>query len=180
MTQVAEERPVLEHLSVDSRSNLILMRWLGFLLQRVPAEELPQLLDYYRRIGWISKDVKDKLVQIAEGIRTDKASGQPLGSMEEYELAMELAEHTLLIDKEQKTAKKGTAKEPARRPPAEWPAADRRAQAGRGWQLTIEDHLRSWVFITELKGEEIDKNLWEQVDRRTREIQDDLRKYYEL
>ncbi len=40
--------------------------WLKFLLERVGHNNLPWLLEYYESIGWISIDVADRLLAIAE------------------------------------------------------------------------------------------------------------------
>jgi len=179
MVEVADERPMLNYLSMDSRSNLLVLRWLAFLLERVPQKELPQLFDYYRRIGWIGKDVRDKLAQISEGVKPDQEGLPPSGELEEYELALELAEHSLLLERGQgKGMKKPSGRPPRRQVLGE--GQEPRAQAASGWQLTVDDHLRSWMFITELTGEVVDRNLWEEVDRHARRIHEDLRRYYEV
>jgi archaellum component FlaD/FlaE len=40
--------------------------WLKFMLERVGNNNLPRLLDYYESIGWISADVADSLLKLAE------------------------------------------------------------------------------------------------------------------
>jgi len=61
---------LLENLGEDLRSQVLATRWLGFLLQYVDHENLKKLLDYYHRIGWISSEVKEKLINLAEGIKS--------------------------------------------------------------------------------------------------------------
>lgn len=44
----------------------ILNQWLMFMLERVGNNNLPYLLDHYEDIGWISMNVSDKLIELAE------------------------------------------------------------------------------------------------------------------
>jgi len=44
----------------------ILEQWLRFMLERVGHNNLPLLLDHYEDIGWISSNVSDKLIELAE------------------------------------------------------------------------------------------------------------------
>ncbi len=43
-----------------------LSQWLMFMLERVGHNNLPRLLDHYENLGWISMEVSDKLVELAE------------------------------------------------------------------------------------------------------------------
>jgi len=44
----------------------ILNQWLIFMLERVGHNNLPILLDHYEELGWISMNVSDKLIELAE------------------------------------------------------------------------------------------------------------------
>ncbi len=44
----------------------ILNQWLMFMLERVGHNNLPILLDHYEELGWISMNVSDKLIELAE------------------------------------------------------------------------------------------------------------------
>ncbi len=44
----------------------ILNQWLMFMLERIGHNNLPHLLDHYEDLGWISMNVSDKLIELAE------------------------------------------------------------------------------------------------------------------
>jgi len=53
----------------------IVLDWVNFMLSKVGEEELPVLLDYYRSIGWISREVAEMLLRYARGIRVESYRG---------------------------------------------------------------------------------------------------------
>ncbi len=59
---------LLKRVSEDLKSHILAERWLGYLLQYVNHKELEKLMNYYQEIGWISRDVKENLIRMAEGI----------------------------------------------------------------------------------------------------------------
>jgi archaellum component FlaD/FlaE len=61
---------LLKDLGDDPRKHILAMRWLGYMLQYVDHQGLSKVLDYYQRIGWISKDAKEELRAIAEGLKS--------------------------------------------------------------------------------------------------------------
>jgi hypothetical protein len=52
-------------ISEDTKEK-ILSQWLMFMLERVGHNNLPHLLDHYEDLGWISMNVSEKLIGIAE------------------------------------------------------------------------------------------------------------------
>ncbi|NPA74514.1 MAG: flagella protein [Euryarchaeota archaeon] len=59
---------LLETLPDSVEAYAMVHRWLGYLLQYMDHEELAKLLTYYEKIGWLSKNVREKLTDIAQGI----------------------------------------------------------------------------------------------------------------
>ncbi len=51
---------------LDDTTGSTQQQWLKFMLERVGHNNLPQLLEYYESIGWISIDVTDRLLSLAE------------------------------------------------------------------------------------------------------------------
>ncbi len=49
-------------------SNAILLKWVEFLLETVGHQNLPEVLDYYVDIGWISEKVTMKLLAYSSGM----------------------------------------------------------------------------------------------------------------
>ena len=50
---------------LDDTTKNLQQNWLKFMLERVGHNNLPQLLEYYENIGWISIDVADSLQALA-------------------------------------------------------------------------------------------------------------------
>ena len=67
-----EERPtetaVLSRIPDSYTSNAFAMNLLEFLISRVGRKNLPDLLEYYESIGWISRDVREQLFEMASGV----------------------------------------------------------------------------------------------------------------
>lgn len=52
----------------DSRQAFVVLAWFEYLLRRIPARELPYLIDSYRRIGWIDDDLHAWFIKMAQGV----------------------------------------------------------------------------------------------------------------
>jgi flagellar protein FlaD len=61
----------LETIPSDPTSIIVVMKWLTFMVQRIGKESLPDVLDYYVDISWISDDVRLDLINYAKGITDD-------------------------------------------------------------------------------------------------------------
>lgn len=147
---------VLESIEADFRTNLVIMRWLRFLMEKMDRKALPQLFSYYQRIGWISKKVEEYLVQVSEGTSLPR-----FGEEETYVEDEDVDNHTLLL-----------SKQPVKEAPEQ--------AVGLDWLLSPEDHIKSWMFITELKGDEIDKNVWNELEQRMDTFEFDIESYYRV
>jgi archaellum component FlaD/FlaE len=139
-----ERRPVLESIEIDSRTNLLVMRWIRFLMDRVGPDSLPALFGYYREIGWIGEEVEEYLGIVSEGTRPSEV--EPGSERLIYEA---VGEDNILVSGKQ--TKQRSKKQ--RKPEGEW-------------KLTAEDHLTSWWFVLEISGVLIDKNLWHELGQR--------------
>jgi len=56
----------------DPESVIVLMKWLQFLVDRCGRSHLPEILDYYVDVGWISEDAKIVLLDYSNGIKEEK------------------------------------------------------------------------------------------------------------
>ena len=63
-----EQRILLPDVPEDAISNAVLLKWVEFLLETVGHQNLPEILDYYVDIGWISEKVTMKLLAYASGM----------------------------------------------------------------------------------------------------------------
>ena len=52
----------------DSRQAFVVLAWFEYLLRRIPARELPYLIDQYRKIGWIDDSLHAWFIKMAEGV----------------------------------------------------------------------------------------------------------------
>ncbi|MDH3365485.1 MAG: hypothetical protein OEM29_05735 [Thermoplasmata archaeon] len=150
-----ERPPVLERLEVDSRTNLVTMRWIRFLMERTSPEALPELFQYYYRIGWISEEVEEYLVTVAEGFKEPEPEGE-IGMLYEP-----IEDQNLLVTK----------------PAAKKKPRKRKDESDDEWRLTPEDHLKSWMFVLEIAGVETDKNLWYELRQKIDFLEDGLDDY---
>jgi archaellum component FlaD/FlaE len=62
------EAAVLSRIPDSYTSNAFAMNLLEFLISRVGRKNLPDLLEYYESIGWISGDVREQLFEMASGV----------------------------------------------------------------------------------------------------------------
>ena len=81
----------LEVISVDSRTNIITMRWLSFLMDKIDPEAMPELFVFYKRIGWMGTQAAAYMSALAEGAKPE-APSEEQALMEE-----DVEDHNLLI-----------------------------------------------------------------------------------
>lgn len=63
-----EPTPLLSTIPKDVVSLRLCLEWVEFLMEMVGRNNLPELLDYYVELGWISEEVEHELLSIARGI----------------------------------------------------------------------------------------------------------------
>ncbi|UCE81043.1 MAG: hypothetical protein JSV94_00995 [Methanobacteriota archaeon] len=157
--EFVEQPPsVLERIVVDSRTNLVTMRWIGFLIDKAGLEALPELFRYYCSIGWISEEVEIHLSTVADGLKAPIHEDEPELVYEEIE------DRNILV------TKTGVKKKPKK---GEVDSAD-------DWRLTPEDHLKSWLFILEIAGIGTDKNLWYELRQKMDFLERGLDEYCQI
>jgi archaellum component FlaD/FlaE len=144
----------MESMDIDSRTTMVVMRWVRFLLDRVDHEDIPELLRYYNRIGWIGEGLAEELTEIADGTKVQEG-------------ARSMSRPGAGVDAT--GSKKGLKGQVREGPGSE-----------TSWRMTSEDHLRSWIFISELGGSEVDKNLWAGLSQRLESFEQDLEEYYRV
>ncbi|MEM3396591.1 MAG: FlaD/FlaE family flagellar protein [Thermoplasmata archaeon] len=123
--------PLLQSIGTDYRSSLLAMRWIEYLLDRVDLNELPQVLDYYRKINWISNEVKADILWKIKGIKIEKKPSKP--------------------------------------------------ETKDGWRLSINDHLKTLMFIEMLRGTQLDKQNLEELEKEMEKLKkSNLEDFYGL
>lgn len=73
---------------IEDPKEKILEQWLRFMLERVGNNYLPLLLDHYEEIGWISPNVSDKLIELAESQKQRYVGPSWTLSAEEHRVSM--------------------------------------------------------------------------------------------
>ena len=150
--------PVLERLTIDSRTNMATMRWIGFLIEQTSLEALPELFRYYCSIGWISEEVEVHLSMIAEGLKAPEPEEEPELIYEEVQ------DQNILVTKP--VSKKRTKK--------------RKDDSDDDWKMTPEDHIKSWLFVLEIAGIETDRNQWYELRRKIDILESGLDEYVRI
>lgn len=65
----------LRNVPNDPENVIVLMKWLQFLIDRCGRSYLPEILEYYVDIGWISDEAKIRLIDYSNGITEEKKEG---------------------------------------------------------------------------------------------------------
>jgi len=73
---------------IEHNEEKTLGQWLMFMLERVGHNNLSRLLDHYENLGWISMDVSDKLVELAETQKQRYVGPSWTLSAEEHRISM--------------------------------------------------------------------------------------------
>jgi len=61
----------LHEISNDPETIIVFMRWLQYLIDKIGQEQLPEVLDYYVNIDWITEDFRLEMIKYAKGIRNE-------------------------------------------------------------------------------------------------------------
>lgn len=65
--KVVKSGPYLTHLKKDFVSDIIALKWMDYLVNTFGIKRMAEILDFYSDIGWISKNVKDLLINYSRG-----------------------------------------------------------------------------------------------------------------
>jgi len=71
---VTEGGPRLRKITPNLVNDIVVMRWIEFMIERVGRENLPRLLEYYVDINWISEEVMNTILNYARGFSSQKES----------------------------------------------------------------------------------------------------------
>jgi flagellar protein FlaD len=147
----------LTQIGSDSICLIALMRWIEFMLGRVKREQIPSLLGFYVRIGWISDGIKQHVMDVIRGIRF--GPGAPVGGATGRTYGAYEAPKDKEGDVVMAYSKEAVTEVAA--PEAKKPAVP----PGDDWKLAPEDHLKTLIFIEKIRGTEVDKNKLEELER---------------
>ena len=68
-TSAQQDGVRLKRLPDDVLSIMIAMKWVEFLIEKVGITNLPEVLEFYCDLGWISEEVLTKLIKYAKGTK---------------------------------------------------------------------------------------------------------------
>ncbi len=151
--------------------HIALIRWIEFLLDKVPRKEIPNLLSFYVKIGWISTGIKSEVTDIIRGMAGEEVEERP-------KTAKKKAKGGKGKDKDGDvvmTYDKEDLHELARS----------RVSAGTqakydSWRMSPEDHLKSLVLIERNRGTDLDKDALEDLERDVMNLKEGLEDFFAL
>ena len=169
--------PILTKIPTDYLSNVTLLRWLEFLLEKLPRRRILLLLEYYVNIRWISSNVKYRVVSFLRGEMGGISPPPPPPYPDRYRRDEPSTERSTPrppanFDMPELKPITGESLQPWNiQPPP--PYGDNGVKGYRPhlqshhggnprtngqWRLTAEDHLKSLLFINMIAGNRIDKD----------------------
>ncbi len=151
--------------------HIALIRWIEFILDKVPRKEIPNLLSFYVKIGWISTGIKSEVVDIIRGMAGEEADERPKQAG--------------------KKAKGGKAKDKDGDVVMTYDKEDlhelarSRVKSGTQakydtWKMSPEDHLKSLILIERIRGTELDKDALEDLERDVMNLKEGLEDFFAL
>jgi archaellum component FlaD/FlaE len=174
--------PRLVKIGADASCHLALMEWIRFLLERVNRAEIPSVLSFYQRIGWISGEIKADMLEIIRGIGA--VAGEPAapsalaqGGPSAASAKDASGDIVIAYGKEQARELKG---------PAKGQAAPKGAPSGKGelaasWRLTPDDHIGSLMYIEWIRsGGDLDRDKLEEIRREVSRLRSGLDGFFSL
>lgn len=173
--------PRLARIGADASCHLALMEWIRYLLERVNRVEIPSVLSFYQRIGWIGLEIKADMLEIIRGIgavagEPPAAAGQPAATT--APAARDAAgDIVIAYGKEQARELKGPAKGPAAASMAKAAPAGPAAT----WRLTTDDHIASLMYIEWIRsGGDLDRDKLEEIRREVSRLRSGLDGFFSL
>lgn len=175
--------PRLAKIGADASCHLALMEWIRFLLERVNRSEIPSVLSFYQRIGWISGEIKADVQEIIRGIGAvagEPAAGPLQGvSAGPAAAAAKDASGDIVIayGKEQARDLKG----PSKGASAAKGGASARGEPSPSWRLTPDDHIGSLMYIEWIRsGGDLDRDKLEEIRREVSRLRSGLDGFFSL
>ncbi len=153
--------------------HIALLRWIEFMLDKMPRKEIPNLLSFYVKIGWISKGIKSDIADIIRGMAGEEAEERPQKARK-------------------KKAKGGKGKDKDgdvvmtydKEDLHELARSDVRRRGGEvkydSWKMSPEDHLKSLILIERIRGADLDKDALEELERDVMNLREGLEDFFAL
>jgi archaellum component FlaD/FlaE len=152
--------------------HIAMLRWIEFMMDKVPRKEIPNLLAFYVKIGWISTGIKGEVSDMIRGVAGGDVDAKPT--------------------KEKKKAKGGKGKDKDgdvvmtydKEDLHELARSDVRRAGGEvkydSWRMSPEDHLKSLILIERIRGADLDKDALEELERDVMNLREGLEDFFAL
>lgn len=152
--------------------HIAMLRWIEFMMDKVPRKEIPNLLAFYVKIGWISTGIKGEVSDMIRGVAGGDVDAKPT--------------------KEKKKAKGGKGKDKDgdvvmtydKEDLHELARSDVRRAGGEvkydSWKMSPEDHLKSLILIERIRGADLDKDALEELERDVMNLREGLEDFFAL
>ena len=162
--------PRLTQIGADSTCLIALVRWIEFMQTRVRPDQIPALLSFYVRIGWVSPGIKTHVLDVMRGIRGGAGGKGGMGGMDAGKARMEVPK-----DKEGDVVM-AYGKEEVH----DYKPAEAKRPLAEDWKLHVDDHLKTLVFIERIRGTEVDKERLEELEREIHSMRSGLEGFFGL
>ncbi len=152
--------------------HIAMLRWIEFMLDKVPRKEIRNLLAFYVKIGWISTGIKSEVTDMIRGVAGEEVEAK--------------------AKKTKKKAKGGKGKDKDGDVVMTYDKEDlhdlarsdvRRAGGGvsyDSWKMSPEDHLKSLILIERIRGADLDKDALEELERDVMNLREGLEDFFAL
>jgi flagellar protein FlaD len=154
--------------------HIAMLRWIEFMLDKVPRKEITNLLSFYVKIGWVSTGIKQEVIDVIKGVAGDGLGEAPKKG------------------KKKKKAKGGKGKDKDGDVVMTYDKEDLHelartdVRSGRSeakydsWKMSAEDHLKSLILIERIRGAELDKDELEDLERDVMRLKEGLEDFFAL
>ncbi|NOQ54870.1 MAG: hypothetical protein GQ558_09745 [Thermoplasmata archaeon] len=152
--------------------HIAMLRWIEFMMEKVPRKEMTNLLAFYVKIGWISTGIKSEVTNMMRGVAGEEVEAKP--------------------KKAKKKAKGGKGKDKDgdvvmtydKEDLHELARSDVRRAGGAvkydSWKMSPEDHLKSLILIERIRGADLDKEALEELERDVMNLKEGLEDFFAL
>ncbi|MCK4969902.1 MAG: hypothetical protein KAS77_05225, partial [Thermoplasmata archaeon] len=152
--------------------HIAMLRWIEFMLDKVPRKEMTNLLAFYVKIGWISSGIKSEVTDMMRGVAGEEVEAKPKKAKKKVKGGKgkdKDGDVVMTYDKED-------LHELAR--------SDVRRAGGAvkydSWKMSPEDHLKSLILIERIRGADLDKDALEELERDVMNLKEGLEDFFAL
>jgi len=152
--------------------HIAMLRWIEFMLDKVPRKEIPNLLAFYVKIGWISTGIKSEVTDMIRGVAGEEAEAKPKKAKKKAKGGKGKDKDGDVVMTYDKEDLHELARSDVRRA-----GGDARYDS---WKMSPEDHLKSLILIERIRGADLDKEALEELERDVMNLKEGLEDFFAL